>query len=337
MKIWKSTTPAIPSMLLTAAILMAGRPAAAQPAAPVPPSHFHHLHLNSVNPAAAIEYYIKAFPTLTKATVAGFDGVKTNNIYVLFTKVSTPPPTEPASVIWHFGWLTPDSRKNLERFRTMGLQTIPMYTEEDGGTIDITSDTFPGTLTKAQLADAKAKGVMPTHTAGYQYLRGPDGAMFENNGNSAERFDHLHMFHENPICAQEWYVAHLGASPPPQRGGAGAAAAPTAADCKVPYGEPSWPSPVKQGMLRSPGGRVLVDDVGFYILPKQGPGPLASTRGLVVDHMGLSVADLSATMARLKREGVKVLEDVHPWGTTKAAMIEGPDQVAIELVEESRP
>jgi len=52
-----------------------------------------------------------------------------------------------------------------------------------------------------------------------------------------------------------------------------------------------------------------------------------------VDHWALSVADLTPTVARLKSEGIKFLEEVHPWGSTRAAMIEGPDRVAIEIVE----
>ena len=62
-------------------------------------------------------------------------------------------------------------------------------------------------------------------------------------------------------------------------------------------------------------------------------GGLVSTRGKIVDHWALSVADLTATVARLKREGVKFLEEIHPWGNMRAAMIEGPDRIAIELVE----
>jgi predicted enzyme related to lactoylglutathione lyase len=46
----------------------------------------------------------------------------------------------------------------------------------------------------------------------------------------------------------------------------------------------------------------------------------------------VSVGDLDAAVARLKRAGVKVLEEIHAWGATRAAMIEGPDRVAIELV-----
>jgi hypothetical protein len=35
----------------------------------------------------------------------------------------------------------------------------------------------------------------------------------------------------------------------------------------------------------------------------------------------------------LKSEGVTFLEEIHPWGNSRAAMIEGPDRIAIELVE----
>ena len=63
----------------------------------------------------------------------------------------------------------------------------------------------------------------------------------------------------------------------------------------------------------------------------EGPGVEAFAHGgpvLVAD-----LADLGPTVARLKSEGVKFLEEIHSWGTTRAAMIEGPDRVAIELVE----
>src|SRR5260370_10929293 len=60
----------------------------------LPAPGFHHLHLNSVNPDAAIEFYMKQFPSTTKANVAGFPALRAGKVYVLFTKVSTPPPTD---------------------------------------------------------------------------------------------------------------------------------------------------------------------------------------------------------------------------------------------------
>ena len=72
MKVAKRNVPIVVLALLAAAILMSSRPVfTQQPAAPVPPSHFHHIQLNSMNPSAAIDYYIKAFPTSTKVSLGG--------------------------------------------------------------------------------------------------------------------------------------------------------------------------------------------------------------------------------------------------------------------------
>jgi hypothetical protein len=98
------------------------------------------------------------------------------------------------------------------------------------------------------------------------------------------------------------------------------------------YAPPTWPSFARTGFVREPSGAVLFDDISISIRPWPGGG-LVSTRGKIVDHWALAVADLTPTVARLKGEGIKFLEEVHPWGHTRAAMIEGPDRIAIELVE----
>src|SRR6266568_5454682 len=92
-----------------------------RPAAAVEALHFHHVHLNSVDPAAAAAYYPKPFAlSATRTTFNGFEAVKTGNVYILFTKVSAPPTNEltgPQTSVWHFGWNTPDSRKYDQDFR----------------------------------------------------------------------------------------------------------------------------------------------------------------------------------------------------------------------------
>src|SRR5258705_12296331 len=69
------------------------------------PMHVHHVHLNSVNPAAAAAYYPKPFAaTATKTTFNGYEAVKTGNVYLLFTKGAMPPQNEltgPHSAVWH--------------------------------------------------------------------------------------------------------------------------------------------------------------------------------------------------------------------------------------------
>ena len=65
-------------------------------------------------------------------------------------------------------------------------------------------------LTQAGIAEAKAKGVKPAGGAGFAYLRGPDDALIEYQGNMpAERFNHVHMFQDQPFCAQLWYQTRL--------------------------------------------------------------------------------------------------------------------------------
>jgi catechol 2,3-dioxygenase-like lactoylglutathione lyase family enzyme len=323
-------------VLIVLAVGSTNRPAQTQERPVVEPMRFHHVHLNSVNPKAAADYYPKPFPaSATKTTFNGYEAVKSGNVYLLFTKVDRPPLTEltgPQTSVWHFGWNTPDSRKYDERFRAMGLTIAQMWDAADGKLVDMSSDTLPGLPTQEQILDMRAKGTMPTREGGFGYLRGPDGAMIENaQAGQVERFNHVHMYHEHPLCAIEWYVTHLGATLPQGRG-AGAPASPSGGDCKRLYAPPTWPSFAKTGFVRDPSGSALFDDISISIRPWPGGG-LVSTRGKIVDHWALSVADLGATVARLKREGIKFLEEIHSWGNTRAAMIEGPDRIVIEIVE----
>src|SRR5215467_3317746 len=297
---------------------------------------FHHLHLNSVNPDAAIDFYTRQFPSTSKVTFAGAPALKSpNNVLVLFTKVSSAPALEPQTAIWHFGWHVTDVRKNLETYKQRPeLKLLPLYTTDEGGYVFVSSDTWPGTggvlgLTKAQIADAKAKGIQPAGGAGFAYLQGPEGAIIEYQGNMpAERFNHVHMYWEEPFCAQIWYQKHLKASI------AGPGAQHTESNCKVSRGpDTTWPALEREGMYRTPRADVTFGDVSLNSYMNPGGRPLVSTGGHLVDHFALSVTNLDAWIAKLRSEGVKFLEQPYKLGNMRAVMIEGPSQEAIELVE----
>ena len=179
------------------------------------------------------------------------------------------------------------------------------------------------------------QNLQPSHQAGNGYILGPDGAVIEYTNSQTERVDHVHMWEENPVCAQLWYQTHLEATPRQAgRGADNAVPAPTEATCKQPRGvEPSWPSLSKEGTYRSPTAGVSFSGVAMNWYPNQDSKPLETTRGHLMDHVGLSVTDLNAWVAKLKREGVTLLEPPHKLGDTRAAMIEGPSHEAIELVE----
>ena len=163
-----------------------------------------------------------------------------NNVLLLFSKVATPPATTPQSAIWHFGWHVTDVRKSLGTYKSRpDVKLLPLYTTDEGGSVPISSDTWPPTgsvlgLTRAEIADARAKGVTPKGGSGFAYLQGPDGAIVEYQGNQpVERMNHVHMWQEQPFCAQLWYRKHLNASLVPGR----APASPrTEENCKVERG-----------------------------------------------------------------------------------------------------
>ncbi len=283
---------------------------------------FHHLHLNSTDPDTAIDFYVRQFPSTAKGNWGGFPALKSpNNVLVLFTQVDTPPTSEPQSAIWHFGWHVTDARHSLETYKTRPeVELLPLYTTEEGGSVLISSDTWPSIgnalgLTKSQIAEAREKGTKPAGGGGFSYMRGPDNALVEYAGNHpAERFNHVHLYQEDPIGALEWYQKHLNA---PLRPGY----APTASTVN------------REGMFRTPRAGVEFGDVSMMWYANQGERPLVGSRGQLQDHIVLSVTDLDAWVEKLRSEGVAFLEELYPLDNTRAIMIEGPSREALELVE----
>jgi catechol 2,3-dioxygenase-like lactoylglutathione lyase family enzyme len=314
----------------------------------LPAPGFHHLHLNSTDPEAAIDFYVKHFPSSSRTTFGGQPALKIGKGYILFNKVDAPPLLEPQTAIWHFGFQVTDVRADMARFKAEGVKLLPLIVSPEGGEVFISSDSWPGaggTLgrTREQIAEAKAQNIKPAGGAGFAYLQAPDGAIVEYLGNvAAERFNHVHMYQEDPVCAQLWYVKNLG--------GKGRATDKSEANCKVAKAEPSWPALEKEGTIRGPSGGVTFDDISLQWYPPPGKDPLVSTRGHLADHIALSVTNLNVWVAKLRSAGVKFLGEPQPLGNgnsividgmptlhtvggLRAVMLEGPSHEMIELVE----
>jgi catechol 2,3-dioxygenase-like lactoylglutathione lyase family enzyme len=251
---------------------------------------FHHVHLNSTDPSKAIDFYARTFDVTKKAQLAGFDGVQSEKVYLLFNKVNFPPATSPDSAIWHFGWGSTAMDADYQKHLSNGVAFHTPITRLGSGLL-------------------------------FAYMKAPDGALVEINTSNTRAFIHVHLYSDAPLCAAEWYIKHLGASSRSQRGG----------PCEVPFAAPSEPL----GVIRSPAATVRFGEISLIIYPRQRPGPLVSPRGHAVDHVAFGVTDLVGALDKLRKSGVKVLEESHLLGDgkTRAVMIEGPDAIAIELVE----
>lgn len=287
-----------------------------------------------MDPEAAAAFYRQHFPTLETTTFAGLVALRADDVLLVFSKVSTPAPY-PQSAYWHFGWHVVSSRDNYALYAKNSHDTLlPLHTSDDGATVFLNTDSWPGMRTRGQIADALARGLTAEGGGGWAYLRGPDNLIVEYRGDfSRERFNHVHLWQEHPICADRWYQRHLLATAGAYWPVADVPRPGPGVPCEVPRGEPTWPSLESHGTIRFPPGGVRFGDVDLFWYPNQTERPLASSRGQTIDHIGLAVADLDAWVAKLTREGVTLLDEPYSLGDLRGVMIEGPSREAIELVE----
>ncbi|HEU4387020.1 MAG TPA: VOC family protein [Blastocatellia bacterium] len=272
-----------------------------QPSSPPPLAHFHHLHLNAADPAAAIRFYTSKF-ACEKASFLGEDAVWAQKSWLLFNKVKSAPPWELVSAVWHFGWGAEDMKATYQKHLDIGTKFFTPITD--------ISDIGGGTAT----------GVFY-----YAYVEGPDHALIELNTAGHHNFGHLHLFSEDPVTAGEWYMKHFGLQRRSNR--------PPSRDPRFYRGFQIGPSM----SLMMDNVNVIIYPVQYS---KQAYGEhwnagqprISSTKGRVVDHVGFSVDNLKETIERLKAEGVKII-DMAPARGLKHAFVEGPDYMQIELIE----
>jgi catechol 2,3-dioxygenase-like lactoylglutathione lyase family enzyme len=275
----------------------------AQEAKPAAGVRFHHVHLNSVDPEAAIKFYTSKFKAERQKFAGLSDAVWTGDSWLLFTKVNAPPPSDTISGIWHIGWGAEDMKTVYQKQLDSGTKFQTPLTDISG----MTGGTENG------------------GTFFYAYVDGPDHALIELNTARHHNFGHVHMFSANPVAAGEWYMKHLGYNARVRK------------EVRAYRGNQNGPSATfaanHVSMILYP--QEYLTTSGYA--PFKGRTELAPTRGRVIDHLGFSVDNLDEAVARMKTAGVKVTAEPRTAGPIKFAFIEGPDQVAIELIEDKTP
>lgn len=261
-------------------------------------THFHHAHLNSADPAAAMEFYTTHLNS-EKAIFAGAPALWTQQSWVLFNKTKQPPPSEVVSALFHIGWGAEDMKAEFERQIKLGT-------------------TFQTVLTDG----VELFGTGARDRNFFMYLDGPDHLTIEVQSAMHHNFMHVHMFSDDPVATAAWYAQHLGLTVRNQN-----------ANERVYRGIPTGPSASIQvdnvSMLWYPTAHVKALYGGQW----KGRTQFASPRGRVFDHVAFSVDNLDQTLARLRAEGVKVLTGPKSSAGVRSAFIQAPDNVEVELVE----
>ena len=153
-----------PTRRWSALVRRQGRQAEERSLSMLPAPGFHHLHLNSVDPDAAIDFYIRHFPTSVEDELGRPAGARVAE--------QRPGPVHPGRRAAAHVAADRDLALRLARPRhareprdrtgagrtSRSCRSTPT---DDGGSVFVSSDTWPGTggvlgLTKAQIAEAKA-------------------------------------------------------------------------------------------------------------------------------------------------------------------------------------
>src|SRR5215831_19392650 len=273
-------------------------------AAALAPAHFHHLHLNATDPAAAISFYTSKFDCEKKRFAGLMDAVWAQKSWLLFTKVNASPPWELTSAIWHMGWGAEDMKATYEKQLASGTRFF------------------------TPLSDISDLARVPNFY--YAYVDGPDHALIELNTAAHHHFGHLHLFSEDPVAAGLWYMKYFGAV---RRGNT---SAPPSREPRLYKGFQVGPS---MSLLMDNVNIIIFPlELSKQSYPDQWKNgqTLTSTKGRVIDHVGFSVDNLADAIDRLRKAGVKITDEIKAVPATKIkyAFIEGPDKIRIEVIED---
>ena len=257
------------------------------------------MHLNSVDPAAAIDFYSSRFKARKERFAGLADAVWTGDSWLLFTKVAAPPPSELLSGIWHIGWGAEDMPATYEKQLAAGTKFATPLSD---------------------ISDLVGGG----RSFYYAYVDGPDHALIELNTARHHNFGHVHLFSADPPAAGEWYARHFGLRVFPQR------------DARLYKGVPVGPAAF-----------VTADHVSMIVYPldhlkatqpelwneRTRPGVDARPRHRSSRLQRRGSRRHAGAPAQRGRESHSEPRSLAE-GRLKFAFIEGPDQIAIELIED---
>ncbi len=145
--------------------------------------HYHHFHLNVVDPAESIKFYRRFLGAVEVKYRGVADALFTERSFILLTRVASPAlPSTPACILTHMGWAGVDGPNEYEWLKSNGIR-------------------FHTPLT-------------PLGQAHYMYFYGPDDEVLEiYTGDKSHRFNHYHQVATDIGAAVQWYVDNLGLKP----------------------------------------------------------------------------------------------------------------------------
>ncbi len=263
----------------------------------VEPAHFHHVLLNSVDPAKSMQFYRRVFGATPIKFRGVADALFTERSFILLNKVDTPPETKLNTGIWHIGWGGVDVKNEYEWWKRHDV-TIHTPLSPLGG-----PDNY------------------------YMYISGPDKELIEINTMGHHRFAHVHFFCTDVNESVAWYAKHLGLKPrlPQVKKPKG--------DMSTLSG--IWINiiPCDNVTMIFFGKPDVTPAPPWW--PDEPLSDIQPTKGRPLDRVAFSYRQIEPIFERMKAAGATILEPItdRPQFKFKSFLVEGPDKVTVEIVE----
>jgi len=143
------------------------------------PAHFHHVHVNSTDPAKTQEFYEKTFGAQPVKFKDRTDALFTSRGFILINKVAQAPKDLETTAVRHIGWAGIDGPNEFARLKEKGTS-------------------FHTPLT-------------PLGTNWFFYIFGPDKEIAEvYTGDQNHLFNHVHFSVDDVAKTADWYQRILG-------------------------------------------------------------------------------------------------------------------------------
>lgn len=258
--------------------------------------HFHHVHLNTVDPEKSAEFYRRFFGAVPIHYHGdGAPGVNTERSFILFNKVSTPPPGELSSALWHIGWGGVDGPNEYAYLKSQG--------------IEFQTD------------------VSPLGQNYYMYLYGPDRELIEvYTGEKNHRYNHVHLLATDTNATVQWFRDNLYLE----------ARQPGDVEPRGALGTTFWSNTlVVDAVSIIVFGAPDAEHPPSYYPPEAKVGAFAPTKGRAIDHIAFSFRDIDPVFEHAKANGATIVDGIaqRPELGTRSFFLLAPDDVLVEVVE----
>ena len=308
----------------------------------LPTPSFHHLHLNSVDPDAAIAFYTRQFPTTSKTTLGRAAGAAVAEQRPDPVHQGRPPRRRPSRrrAIWHFGWHVTDTRKRLGDVSEPARgQRCCRSTPSDDGRLGPRQQRHLARHRRRarpdQSADRRGQAAgRPARraAAASRICEGPERALVEIRRRLPGR-----ALQPRALVAGRSVLRPALVPAAPQRAGPRRAhrrTPLTEATCKVPRGaDRTWPALEPRGHVPDAAAGVDFGDVALTWYAHRATSRSSARAANSRPHRAQRRPISTPGSPSCSDEGIDFLDEPYQLGDTRAVMIEGPSREAIELVQ----